>query len=351
LDRERGIVRETLSPETGQAVASQADQVFPTDLSPTYSATGVGPVVTSPNDDTAILFRWMTDGNYFQKILLASGGTNTIWQQPWIGQYNTFGLGWDGEGFTAALLDGNGLWGTARFTPYGEILADATQFGEAVVNYGEYDVETDPASGTTVFVGAGGLGVVVSGRYGRDTSLTAPSTYWLVNSGPKARGAWTPAVALHGDTALIAWSDLEYGIFAREVSLPSGQASDPPWIVTTDANNLFGQVATTRVADHWVVVGQDYRGLVLAEIVPAGVKQRRLLSHAPAACAATNSCPSNSSDWRWMAEFMSVVAYGDAAWVGFVDYSTQRVENGLTLYTYRILPLRDECTYQSLASP
>jgi hypothetical protein len=344
-DWQRGIVRATISPQTGQPLASSAVQPCP------IAECGPYAVARSTEGDLAISFHGKSGATYYEGIFLAaSDGTKTTWQQPWIGQYDTMGLGWDGEGFTAALF-GSGLWGTARFTAHGEVLADATRLGEAIVNFGEYDVETDASSGTTVFVGASGSGVAVAGRYGRESSLTAPSPYWLINGGSEARGAWTPAVAVAGDTALVAWSDLDYGIFARAVSLPSGQTPNAAWVVTTDAISIFKQVAATRVGDHWVVVGQDYRGLVVAEIGPAGVAQRRLLSHAPAACAATDTCPSNSSDWRWMADFLSVAAYGDAAWVGVVDYSTQRVENGLTLYTYRILPLRNECTYQSLASP
>jgi hypothetical protein len=48
---------------------------------------------------------------------------------------------------------------------------------------------------------------------------------------------------------------------------------------------------------------------------------------------------------------MSIAAYGDSAWVGLVDMSIHRVENDQALFTYRILPLRDSCTFQSLASP
>lgn len=67
-----------------------------------------------------------------------------------------------------------------------------------------------------------------------------------------------------------------------------------PWVIRTDQGNLFKHVAAAWVYDHWVVVGQDYRGLVLAEIGSEGVEQRRLLNHGPAACAVTNACPSNS---------------------------------------------------------
>ena len=342
LDRQRGIVRETLSPETGQEHASEADQACP-------FYCGLRAMVRSPQDDMAISLAWVSGAVSGEgTLLLASDGTKTIWQQPWIGQYDTMDFGWDGEGFTASLLDGTGIWGAARFTPQGDMLADAKQFGRAAANYGQYDVETDPESGTTLFVTGYSSGVVVAGRYGRDTSLTAPSSYWVVNGGNDTSSAWTPAVALHGDTALIAWSN--GNIFACEVSLPSGQTSSP-WVINTDQGNFFLQVAAARAGDHWVVVGQDYRGLVLAEIGPEGVQQRRLLSHAPAACAVTDSCPSNSSDWRWRAEHVSLAAYGNSAWVGLVDMSFQRVENDLTLFSYRILPLRDGCTYQSLASP
>ena len=48
---------------------------------------------------------------------------------------------------------------------------------------------------------------------------------------------------------------------------------------------------------------------------------------------------------------LSIAAYGDSAWVGFVDYSTHRVENDRAMFTYRILPLHDECTFKSLANP
>jgi hypothetical protein len=344
-DRQRGIVRETLSPETGQEVASQADQPCPVPCGPQA-------VARSPGGDMAISYSWVSlDGVFSEGILLLAGdGTKRVLQQPWTGQYYTMGLGWDGGGFTASLLDGTVIWGTARFTPEGEILAEAQAFGRAAVNFGQYDVETDPETGTTVFVTGYLPGVAVAGRFGRDTSLTAPDPTWVIDRGDKASSGSTPAVALHGDAALIAWADVDRGILAREVSLPSGQAA-MPWTISTDEGNVFKQVAAAWASDHWVVVGQDYRGLVFAEVGSQGVKQRRLLNHAPAACAATNTCPSSSSDWRWMSVVMTVAAYGESAWVGLVDQSMQRVENHLTLYTYRVLPLRDGCTFQSLASP
>jgi len=301
----------------------------------------------------AISFTGISGAISYEGILLLSGdGTSTIWQEPWIDQYETVAFGWDGEGFTASLM---GLlpnlawaWATARFTPTGDMLAEPVMLGQTATDYGEYDAETDPESGTTVFVGASSLGTVLTGLYNRETSLTAPSPYWLINRDDRNHWAGTPAVALNGSTALVAWSDLDKGMVAREVALPSGQAG-ATWFIPTDPNNIFKRVVATRAGDRWIVVGQDYRGLVLAEIDSKGMRQRRLLTHAPAACAATDSCPV-ISDWRWQIENMAVAAYGDSAWVGLTDLSYERVENDLTLFTYRILPLRDGCTYQSLAS-
>src|SRR5512143_822436 len=141
----------------------------------------------------------MSRGFYFKKILLIAGEKKTIWDYPWIDAYSTMGLGWDGEGFTASLLDSTGIWATARFTPQGEMLADAQEFGQAAVNYGQYDVETDPENGTTVFVTGYSPGVVVAGRYGRNASLTAPEPYWVMDTGIEPSSGLTPAVALHGD--------------------------------------------------------------------------------------------------------------------------------------------------------
>jgi hypothetical protein len=344
VDRERRIARDVLSPQTGQLLASDADKPCPVSCS--LRAAG-----WSPQGDTSIAYSHTAEGVFSEGILLQSAdGTKARWQQPWTGQFFTLGLGWDGEGFTASLLDGTVVWATARFSPKGELLADGRPFGQAAVNFGQYDVETDPANGTTVFVTGYASGVVVAGRYGRDTSLTEPDPYWVIGDGIGAAAAWTPAVALHGDTALIAWSDVDRGILAREVSLPIGQAA-MPWVIGTDAGNFFKQVAAGWAKDHWVVVGQDYRGLVVGELGAHSAKQWRLLGHAPAACAAANTCPSDSSDWRWTSLHLSVSASADSAWVGFVDMTVHEVENDLAIYTYRILPLREGCAFESLASP
>jgi hypothetical protein len=342
-DRLRGIVRETLSPTTGQALASEADLLCPDYCSLRALARNLlGGFAVSAKRSSKGVFSEAT-------FLQAGDGTKTLWQQPWSGQYNTLAFGWDGEGFTASLLDGTVIWGTARFTPKGEMLANAREFGHAAVNFGQYDVETDPEKGTTVFVTGFSSGVVVAGRYGRDASLTAPDPYWVIGNGIDDAPASTPAVALHGDSALIVWSDVNRGMIAREVSLPDGQASRP-WIIATDQDNLFQQIATAWWADHWVVAGQDYRGLVIAELGAEDVTQRRVLQHTPASCAESNSCPAGNSDWRWRANHLSLVAEGGSAWVGFVDMSVHRVENDLAIFTYRMLPVLEGCTFRSLAS-
>jgi len=118
---------------------------------------------------------------------------------------------------------------------------------DGVRGLGKFDAETDPESGTSLFVGAA-QSAVVSGRYGRDTSLTAPASYWLLDGGNGSTSAYAPAVALHGDSALIAWSDVTLGMIARELSLPGGQAGEP-WVIPTDTDNFYQQVAAARAGD------------------------------------------------------------------------------------------------------
>jgi hypothetical protein len=59
------------------------------------------------------------------------------------------------------------------------------------------------------------------GRYGRDASLTAPDPYWVIGNGTDHAPASTPAVALHGDSALIVWSDVCRGMMARGRGAPN----------------------------------------------------------------------------------------------------------------------------------
>lgn len=81
VDRQQGIVRETLSPGTGQEVASEADQPCP-------SSCGLRAMARNPRGDMATSFYWRSsDGvSSAATLLLAGDGTKTTWQEPWSGQ-------------------------------------------------------------------------------------------------------------------------------------------------------------------------------------------------------------------------------------------------------------------------
>ena len=278
-------------------------------------------------------------------LLYDGGGAENLFSHPW-SPYAVWGLGWDGETFTASLVDSALSFAAARFAPDGTIQGGASMFGRASALYGDYDVVTDASDGTTVLVGGNLPGVTVVGRKGREASLTAPADSWSITGGADAYTGFAPAVALAGSTALIAWVDSDHGIFAREVSLATGEAS-APWLVTTDPASVFQRAAAARVGDRWIVAGQDYGGLVVAEIRGTTVSQRRLLSHPPAACSATDTC-GISSAWRWAASALTVATDGGSVWVGVVDLSSQRLQDGLTLFNYRILSTGEGCAYTSL---
>lgn len=264
-----------------------------------------------------------------------------------MGSFRVTGLGWDGEAFTAGLLSSSLDFATARFSELGELVTDVQTLGRAQVQFGEHDTAIDAESGSTVFVGATLPGVSVVGRRGRDTSLTAPMDAWALTGGDDAFTGFTPSVALDGMTALVAWADVDHGIFASELSLVTGEASDPIRI-ETDPGSVVKGVAVARVIDHWLVIGQDYGGLLVAEIHQGELRQRRFLNHPPAECTRSNSC-GLSSDWRWVASSLSVATDGESVWVGVVDQSSQRVEGDRTLFSYRILSLNEGCTYRTLA--
>lgn len=172
-------------------------------------------------------------------------------------------------------------------------------YGRVSTTYGEFDQATDAATGTMVFVSGNSTGVAVVGRHRLDSSLTSPLESWSNRGTTDAYNGFTPAVALHDSTALFAWADVDAGIYAREVSLDTGATSDLVTIAQSGAN-IFKQLTAAWAVDRWVVIGQDYNDLIIAEIRNGVAMQRRLIPHTPAACAQTNSC-GKSSSWRWNA--------------------------------------------------
>ncbi len=273
-----------------------------------------------------------------------NGGEHAVWEPPWKTTYSIGGLGWDGEAFTVVLVNSAVDFATASLTPKGELVTDVTIFGRTATSYGEYDVETDPADGTTVFVSAVPAGVEVSGRRGRDKRLTAPKDCWSFGT-QGGSGAFSPSVALNGNTALIAWASVSR-VFVREVSLETGEERGA-WVMTTDGENVFKDVAAVRAPDGWMVAGVDYSGVIVARIRGGSLSQSRLVDHGPGACSKNSLC-GVTTDWRWQASELSLLANGDAFWIGVVDMSMQRVDGVGTLFTYRVLPVRDGCTYGTL---
>jgi hypothetical protein len=337
LDRELGIMHHVLSRETGRVLSSQSYQVHSPQID------GLDSVAGSPQGDVAFAYRYTSDGTIRQEVLSVSGGDSTTWTAPWQYPRRAWGLGWDGEGFTASLLGSD--WATARFSAKGELLADVETFApSASTSYGYFDTETDSQTGTTVFLGAGSSGVVLVGRRGRDTNLTSPAASWDFEGSSESSFSGEVAVALNGPRALLAWVDVSEGLMVREVSLDTGE-STAQWMVP---NSGFKNVAAAWAGDRWVIVGQHYTGLVLAEIRDNQIQQRTLLRHEPP-CLKTKTC-ADSSEITWYVRRLTVVADGKSAWAGFVDVGTQRVEGNRTLLNYRIIPLRDECNYRTLAS-
>jgi|GEM_PF-3303988 len=346
-DSQLGIVHRTLSRQTGRE-QSLVDyrKVLEEERGSEYAQIGMDGVAAGPDGTLAVAFGYK-DKEYVRqdRMLLSRGAGSRLWTPPWKVPSPVWGLGWDGEDFTASLLDFDARWGWARFSVEGEMLSQVEVVGQAEVLWGEYDSETDKQTGTTVFVGASSLGIYMVGRKGRETSLTAPADYWRVSAsdgGPGTFGS-KPAVALGGDTALVAW--VSGGLAMREVALGSGRTSALYHLDLDPANNPIKRTAAARAGDRWVVVTQDELGLLLVELQGGEMRSRRLLRHAPPPCA---SCP--SSDLRFTTTELSVVADGDEAWAGLVDGTVQGADRGVLYPTYRILPLRDGCEYKSLAS-
>jgi hypothetical protein len=345
IDRYLGIVYRTFSRDTGLELSVESEQVFPTNL--LFGYWGIDAVAASPQGDLAVAFGYNDEGDRHEGILSVSGGRRNAWTPPWQEPFRAWGLGWDGDAFTVSLLDWDERWAAARFSPQGEMLDEVTVYGQGSVSFGYYDSDTDEQSGTTVFAGAAWPGVVVVGRRGHDSSLTAPSSYWHFSTDEGTAG-WATALALNGSTALVATEEKDLTL--REISLDTGELL-ATWPVRSDPEgDVYQQVAAARAGDRWIIVGQDYVGLVLAEIRNGVMSQRRLLRHPPAACAETATCGS-SSDWRWSADKLSLAVDGDSAWAGVLDMTTQRMEGERTVFTYRILPLRDGCEYESLGKP
>lgn len=320
-----------------------ASQPFPSTVLPVL--TGIEAVAANPQGDLAVALAYKDEDDAEQdRFLFTSGGSTSVWAPPWQGKYFTMGLGWDGETFTASLMSSDRRWAAARLSPPPSGSGDAELFGHASANYAYFDSETDALDGTTVFAGASMPGIAVTGRRGRDKPLTSADG-WHFSTGGSVSG-WATAVAVNVPTALLAWAEKD--IIIGEVSLDTGEVLQTWTLPIAPGDNVFEQVAAARVNDRWVIVAQDYRGLVMAEIRNGELAQRRVLHHPPAACAESDSC-GMSSAWRWRASRLAVVKDGDLAWAGVLDESRQRVENQKTLFAYRMLALTSGCSYESLA--
>ena len=342
-DRYLGIVWQTFSRETGQQIAVGSYGVCPANLNPIYC--GLDAVARNPQGDIAVAFGYMDSGIRHDSVLSISGGSASqdVWTPPWATPWGVWGLGWDGEGFTASLLDFDARWAAARFSPKGEMLTDMEIFGQGSTSFGYYDTETDSQSGTTVFAGGGLPGVVVVGRRGRDTSLTGAAP-WRFSTSEWTSG-WATAVALSEDTVLVVCEEAE--TLVREISLETGELLRS-WTFPTEWDIVaYKLLAAARAGNRWIIVGSDGLGLVLAEIRDNTLQQRRILRHAPAACIETKTCD-QGTEYEWDGRQLSLAVDGDSVWAGIIDLSTRRYDNGRTLFPYRMLPLAEGCEYESL---
>jgi hypothetical protein len=343
MERDQGVVWQCLSRDTGQVLSRDTNQPFPSTIDPALR--GIEAVAANPQGDLAVALAYKDKDDVEQdRFLFTSGGSTSVWDPPWQGKYYTMGLGWDGETFTASLMSSDGRWAAARISPLPAGGGEAELFGQASANYAYFDSETDAQDGTTVFAGASLPGIAVVGRRGRDKPLTSADG-WHFSTGGSVSG-WATAVAVSVPTALLTWAEKD--IMIGEISLDTGEVLQG-WTLPRDpGDNVFEQVAAARVNDRWVIVAQDYRGLVMAEIRDGALTHRRVLHHPAAACAESDSC-GMSSAWRWHGSRLAVVKDGDLAWAGVLDNSSQRVENHKALLTYRMLALASGCSYQSLA--
>lgn len=346
--RDIGIRHHVFSKETGQEIRSQDHGVYPGQLTQDVGDIyGLAAVAASPQGDLAFAFRYTENKVVQQRVLSVSGGSSTVWTPPWQAPLVAFGLAWDGEGFTASLSvsisSSNSQWAVSRFSSEGKILSDVAVLA-STPKHDCTDSETDSKDGTTAFVGADNRQAFMAWRRGRDLSVAPPRA-------PLFAGTCDVDIALHGATALSAWSANVFSVAVQEVSLDSGKESGI-WSIDTGENpgmyqHRYADQAVAYVGDRWVIVGTHAKGAFLAEIRNRELQQRVLIRHEPA-CLQDNTCESGEESAS-LGRF-SIITDGTSAWAGFLDGSAPRVIGERTLKTYRIVPLHDDCTYKTLAS-
>jgi hypothetical protein len=331
-------------------------------LPPNLPAANAWPIAAagSPNGNVAFAYAYreslQTDPS--EHILLAKlddPGKQLVWDAPWAtSDYTLWEVAWDGEAFAVHVASfSDSSMQLIRLTPDGTLLSGPTLAGSSYIQPGTYSVETDSASGRTVFASEGAPGVWLSGHE-RDGTPLFPSD---PNLGAGIEAVGVPnggssfvAAAADGNEVLLAWQNVNYDNYIQSVS---GLQPDGPALVISkeesDSQGGFRARALSRTATGWTMAVRAYADVDAFEIENGALAPRRTLIRVAAPCVKTMSCQSWFSGLD--ARYLDLVRYQDELWLGFLDNSdgyTNPETHPVQLLAYRIVDARAPCLFDSL---
>jgi hypothetical protein len=344
----------------GTLYGEQQYDVFPSGLDAGWTE----PIAAAANPDGAVAiayrYRLSPQVDPSEHILLAKLGEptfQTIWDVPWsAAQFVIWQLGWDGEAFAVHIGSVNdGGIRLVRLSPEGAVLSGPDLVGSASILPDSYSVETDSASGRTVFASEGAPGVWLSGHE-RDGTPLFPSDPNLGAGieavGVKNGGSFFPGAALEKDDVLLSWMDVYKDSYVQRVTdlAPAGNAivipfeDDEPW--------GLGHRALSKATGGWTMLAESISvHLDAFDIANDAIVDRRTVvrKHAFESCWKSQTCPANFPGLD--ARYLDLVRYQDELWLGFLDNSdgyTNPETHPVQLLAYRIVDARAPCLFDSL---
>ncbi len=282
-------------------------------------------------------------------------GDSQPWLPPWTeAESGILDVAWDGDAWAVHGFEGPVT--LTRVAIDGTILSGPTPVG-GVTSVFEESVQfhTDPTTGRSWFVSDGMDGVWLGGHDRLGEPLAGPDPLGAVFIQPrgielKAFATSWPAIASHGDDAMLAWLDEHHSghwptvLQPVHLTTPSHAA-----IALHGAVKPAGRKALARAGDGWVLAlhkwGVGIEAHLLSDDGPV-VETWPLVRYER--CSVTCSGPSDGPQRLELRHFAGQSWNGEA-WVGFEDLSDIITVGGsyLTRSVYRVVKAKPGCTYLS----
>lgn len=345
------LVLDTFAPDTGDLIRRHTYSVLDNDPRATLEG-----VAHSPGGTVLVYFTLDAEVRRAEYLLLTSLNDPSeyeVLQLPWDQGMlpDTRGLAWDGNAFVwhgLVVLEGENLLATARFAEDGSEVLPLTVVGSpATPIWDNYDMVTDPRSGTTWMTAPGASAARVTGT-ARDGSPLVPadsplpilgdigsdwpSSYAQVSMGAEGQAMFTFHLADDGFVGQLGNAALE----------PLGNPIRIRTERSGDRNFWFSQNASAYYRGSWWFFVNNGLAVTAYRAEAESIVDSFEIIHFPAReiYAETGKYPT-----LMRMDLMSTFVYDDELWLGVLDESS--VELGGLRERYRMLRVEPGCTYPS----